>query len=88
MTDVFNPFDDEKILKIDMRANWNANVKNEECGICKYNIFEKPPNSEGDHSVVIGTCGHCYHKDCIATWLSTRNNCPYCNAKWSYQTGK
>lgn len=42
--------------------------------------------SEIDQNSVTTTCGHCYHKDCIAEWINRKsehnlNLCPICRAK-------
>jgi ribosomal protein S27E len=26
-------------------------------------------------------CGHCYHYDCVHSWLSKNNTCPLCRSE-------
>lgn len=40
----------------------------EDCSICMEKLTYKTHLQ----------CGHCFHDDCIDTWLSTHNTCPIC----------
>ena len=44
------------------------------CAIC----FESL-KFDGNEDIMITSCGHRYHKDCIGKWLSKSTKCPYCN---------
>jgi hypothetical protein len=50
-------------------------LDNSECGIC-FDEFDL----EAENCVVLKTCGHSYHIDCINQWLGDRNEktCPNC----------
>jgi len=50
-------------------------LDNSECGIC-FDEFDP----EAENCVVLKTCGHSYHIDCIKQWLGDRNEktCPNC----------
>ncbi|KAK9913754.1 hypothetical protein M0R45_037563 [Rubus argutus] len=43
-----------------------------ECCIC-LGVFEN-----GDKVKVLPECRHCYHSDCVDTWLSAKSSCPLC----------
>ena len=32
--------------------------------------------------VIIGVCGHGFHKICINEWIRNNNTCPICCKKW------
>eukprot|EP00917_Polyrhabdina_sp_WS-2016_P030788 GHVP01065648.1.p1 GENE.GHVP01065648.1~~GHVP01065648.1.p1 ORF type:complete len:104 (-),score=15.37 GHVP01065648.1:179-490(-) len=40
------------------------------CSICFMKMDEPP--------VVELNCGHSFHEACLASWFSTKINCPYC----------
>ncbi|CAH8363056.1 unnamed protein product [Eruca vesicaria subsp. sativa] len=41
------------------------------CAICREELAANERLSELP-------CSHCYHKDCISSWLTNRNTCPLC----------
>ncbi|XP_050386853.1 RING-H2 finger protein ATL66 [Argentina anserina] len=43
-----------------------------ECSIC-LGVFE-----DGEKVKVLPHCRHCYHSDCVDTWLSAQSSCPLC----------
>ncbi|PRQ59476.1 putative transcription factor C2H2 family [Rosa chinensis] len=43
-----------------------------ECSIC-LGVFE-----DGEKVKVLPQCRHCYHSDCVDTWLSAQSSCPLC----------
>lgn len=45
-----------------------------ECCIC-LGVFE-----DGDKVKVLPLCSHCYHSECVDTWLSGHSSCPLCRA--------
>eukprot|EP01130_Rhizamoeba_saxonica_P013525 TRINITY_DN5781_c0_g1_i2.p1 TRINITY_DN5781_c0_g1~~TRINITY_DN5781_c0_g1_i2.p1 ORF type:complete len:440 (+),score=100.75 TRINITY_DN5781_c0_g1_i2:394-1713(+) len=61
------------ISKLKYQAN-NETIKEEQCMVC---LCEW---EEGDILKRLN-CGngHCYHSDCIDTWLKRRKTCPICN---------
>jgi hypothetical protein len=72
--------------------NYADNKQNEEneCVICKRSIYEPSYDHITDNSklqeepqLIIGKCGHIYHNDCMAKWLSTGNKtCPIDKVEW------
>ena len=52
----------------------NININNE-CCICLSNI---------DNNKVILNCNHFFHKNCILSWMDTRQNCPICRKDTKY----
>lgn len=64
-----------------------------ECIICKRTLYE--PNYDSvtdnkniiyDYKIVIGKCGHLFHKNCIDKWLVKCNTCPIDKVKWCQHT--
>jgi RING-box protein 1 len=92
MTDIESPFNFDKEVKIkrlELCCNWNWNIHNDTCPICRNDIHEPSisndqTNGKSNSKAVIGVCGHSFHYDCISNWLKTRNVCPLCNSKWEY----
>lgn len=59
-------------------TKWAAPVTGDEkeikCVVCQVEYEES-------EDVRILPCTHCYHADCIKSWLATKNECPVCKAK-------
>ena len=82
-----------RIKKFHGVAKWTWNVgddadEDEVCGICQSAYEGCPPGVKfpGDEApVVFGVCGHSFHLQCVATWLTaSRQTCPICRANWEY----
>lgn len=46
-------------------------LSHQECSVC-ISDFQK------EEIVVILSCNHVYHKNCVEEWIKTKSNCPYC----------
>jgi hypothetical protein len=59
---------------------------NNDCTICCSNLNTNSTYNKDkgiDSKIVIGSCGHSYHEECIESWLNTRNtHCPLCSKNW------
>jgi len=65
-----------EILSKLLRIKYTANLPVDSCIICMENYRE-------NETVVEMPCDkrHCFHENCIMTWLEKANKCPMCNAK-------
>ena len=52
----------------------NAGEQASECCIC-LGVFE-----DGDKVKVLPPCRHCFHSECVDTWLTSHSSCPLCRA--------
>ena len=75
-----------KINKITLLNSWCYNLKNNtDCTICRMNLNENSIYAQEkgiDSCVVVGMCGHSFHKECIDPWIKTNQHCPICSSKW------
>jgi hypothetical protein len=61
-----------------------------ECAFCKrslyeysYNIITDNKSLLNDNKVIIGKCGHMFHKDCMDSWIKCGNTiCPIDKVTW------
>ena len=56
----------------DQHANRGVEVNSIQCMICLQNV------RVGAEDHFITPCYHHYHRQCIVTWLETKNTCPIC----------
>ena len=77
-------FSDIKIL-----TSWRYNLLlNKECTICRCSLNENSLSyqTKGLSSyVIVGECGHSFHKECLEGWIKENPRCPICAQKWKYQ---
>ena len=77
------------IEKINLVGEWNFDIFNQYCSICKNSIFEPHISSSDSNNKlsapVMGTCNHTFHFYCINLWISNRNVCPLCNKTWKFK---
>ncbi|KAJ7973796.1 E3 ubiquitin-protein ligase [Quillaja saponaria] len=56
------------------------------CSVCMEGFHGHVTSSSGcDRSNKRVPCGHVYHANCIASWLSYSNSCPLCRCKISLE---
>ncbi len=58
------------------------------CSICRHNLNEDSPSyqAKGMTSyIIIGECGHAFHKECFEPWYQKNPICPMCTTKWKYR---
>lgn len=70
-----------KIKEINWVTSSQYDCLNRDCPICRNSL------DEDKKDVLIGVCGHGYHKKCINNWhnSSDKNTCPVCNKRWLYK---
>lgn len=77
-------FSDIRIL-----TSWRHNLLlNKECTICRCSLNEDSLSyqTKGLTSyVIVGECGHSFHKECLEGWIKENPRCPICAQKWKYQ---
>ena len=78
-----------EVIKAELISTWRYNLKSSDCAICFSNLSSQSVTDfhKGiDSKIVIGICGHSYHKTCITPWLLENNRCPLCSIKWEDNT--
>jgi hypothetical protein len=61
-----------------------------ECAFCKrslydysYNVITDNKSLLNDNKIIIGKCGHMFHKDCMDSWIKCGNSiCPIDKVAW------
>lgn len=78
------------ISDINVITSWRHNLElNTECTICRCNLHENSLSyqSKGLSSyIIVGECGHSFHKECLEGWIKENARCPICACKWKYKT--
>ena len=75
-----------KIEKIHLHCNWEWDIYNNDCAICRSSICESKNDSDNtNNGSVVGICGHAFHYMCISSWLNNKKVCPLCNKIWKYK---
>ena len=75
------------INNINIIGTYGYNLPNNtDCTICRCSLNESSIYNQEkgiDSIVVIGSCGHSFHQECINPWISDRNkHCPICSKIW------
>ena len=71
-------------------GEWTWFKPDEICGICRVALDGCAPNSNypgDDCPVVWGLCRHCFHLQCIESWIQSQQQndravCPMCRQPW------
>jgi len=53
-------------------------VKNSTCPVCLECLASSPKGDAKNREEVVLSCSHGFHRDCLATWLKTKDTCPMC----------
>lgn len=75
-----------EIKNMKVVATWKFTMENEKC-LCRQDPMMPTQRSIRDKNVngnvVIGTCHHGYHEECITRWIKEGNvSCPICKTTW------
>ena len=81
-----------EITEINVCTSWRHNLPlNHDCTICRHNLNEDSvefQNKGITSYVVVGECGHAFHRECLVGWIKDHPRCPICSSKWVYQKNK
>nr|QFG74263.1 MAG: RING-H2 zinc finger domain protein [Megaviridae environmental sample] len=57
---------------------------NTTCSICREELNQKSIYAKLDEksNILVGTCNHGFHYECISAWLKNNKNCPLCNCQF------
>ena len=69
---------------------WDPGSGFENCSICRTTLHGPSINYQANPTpafnaglkVAFGSCGHCFHLDCLQKWHITRPTCPLCSQEW------
>ncbi len=71
----------EKLKELQKGGKLNEHFVNTACGICLQEFEKSDTQNPKTAEYVILVCGHNFHKDCLESWLKTKNMCPFCKTK-------
>ena len=78
-----------EIKSIEVLTSWRHNLPlNTDCTICRHNLNEDSVEYQNKglvSYVVVGGCGHAFHRECLMGWIKDNPRCPICGDKWTYQ---
>ena len=78
-----------EIKSIEVLTSWRHNLPlNTDCTICRHNLNEDSVEYQNKglvSYVVVGECGHSFHRECLTGWIKDNPRCPIFRVKWSYQ---
>lgn len=74
-----------EIVSIDLIGNWEYDVPETVCQICRNNLNQRCVTCKfGTCYVSKGTCGHAFHNHCVTNWLRNSSSCPVDRTPWVY----
>ena len=77
------------VTKVNVLTSWRHDLPlNTDCTICRCSLNEDSLSyqTKGLSSyVVIGECGHSFHRECLKGWIKDNPRCPICASKWVYK---
>ena len=68
----------EKLKNLQINGKLNEQFINSTCGICLQEYEKTDTQDPKNANYVILVCGHNFHKECLESWLKTKNMCPFC----------
>ena len=78
-----------EIRDVKILTSWRHNLPlNNDCTICRNNLNEDSmeyQNKGITSYIVVGNCGHSFHRECLNGWIKDNHRCPICGDKWSYK---
>ena len=80
----FNDNPKIKIKSINFIGNYTVShgvLTNDKCTLCKSLLSQS--NADLINVIIIGKCGHCFHKSCYHNWQISGNlSCPLDSTLW------
>jgi len=79
---------DIRINSLDCVGIWSYRTENSECPLCHQHLMNPTQKSLEErkisNNVIIGSCGHGLHSECIDRWIGSGNiSCPICETSWN-----
>lgn len=70
-----------KLKELQQKGKLNEHFIQKSCGICLEEFEKDDTQNPKKAEFVILVCGHNFHKECLESWLKTKNLCPFCKIK-------